>query len=135
MRLTGIEVNECPKFLARNPTEADHSLLFLDHDIRIPLQLEGIISYISTRIPTRNELADHEGQYLLMTPNVSDWDPHTTTFRDQEYNMTDYNGNVREEKKKGNLMVHEIMELVAENIERSSTIRLPFFFFSLTLPL
>ena len=34
--------------------------------------------------------------------------------------MTDYNGNVREEKKKGNLMVHEIMELVAEIIERSS---------------
>ena len=56
MRLAGIEVNECPKFLSKQPNESDHSMYFPEQDIRIPFQLEGIISYIPTRIPTLEEL-------------------------------------------------------------------------------
>ena len=65
-------------------------------------------------------MAEHEGHYLLMTPNISDWNTHTTSFRDQELNMMDYNDNVREEKRKQNMLFHEIMELIAEDIEISS---------------
>ena len=71
MRLEAIKVNECPKFLAKQPTEENHSIYFPQEDIRIPFQLEGIISYIPTRIPTTDELKLLEGEYLMMTPNMS----------------------------------------------------------------
>ena len=45
MRLAGLEVDECPKFLARSPQESNHSIYFTESDVRIHLQLEGIISY------------------------------------------------------------------------------------------
>ena len=95
MRLAGIEVDECPKFLSKSPTEKNHSMYFPSQDIRIPFQLEGIISYVPTRCPTEAKLDDKEGKYLLLTPNVPTWDPHTALYKDQEYNMTDYNGHVK----------------------------------------
>jgi len=95
MRLAGIKVNECPKFLSDQPSINDHCAYFPDHDIRIPFLLEGIVSYIPTRKPSNKELKDAEGEYLLLTPNTQDWDPHTTVYRDQEYLMTDYNGHVK----------------------------------------
>ena len=94
MRLAGIEVNECPKFLAKTPSESDHSMYFPAQDIRIPFHIEGIISYIPTRMPTMDELKTEEGNYLLLTPNLSSWDPHTNLYKNQEYEMTDYNGNI-----------------------------------------
>ena len=96
MRLAGIEVDECPKFLASAPSESNHSMFFRDDNIRIPFHLEGIVSYIPTRIPTEDELVSKEGKYLLMTPNLPTWDPHTEMFRDQELSMMDYKGNVKE---------------------------------------
>ena len=64
MRLAGIEVDECPKFLSRRPTESNHSMLFPDAGVRIPFQLDGIISYLPTRLPTNKELKNKEGAYL-----------------------------------------------------------------------
>ena len=55
-----------------------------------------------------------------MTPNTPDWDPHITSFRDQELHMTDYNETLREEKRKDNDGTNHIMGVVAEQIERSS---------------
>ena len=95
MRLAEIEVDECPKFLSRNPTESNHSMLFPEAGVRIPFQLDGIISYLTTRLPTSKELKDKEGTYLMLTPNMPTWDPHTDIYRDQEYRMTDYNGNIK----------------------------------------
>lgn len=77
MRLAGIEVDECPKFLSKQPSESNHSMYFPSDDIRIPFQLEGIISYVPTRCPTETEINDNDGNYLLLTPNVPKWDPHT----------------------------------------------------------
>ena len=56
MRLAGIEVDECPKFLSPNPTERNHSIFFRDENIRIALKLNGTISTIVTRSPTENEI-------------------------------------------------------------------------------
>lgn len=39
MRIAGIDVNECPKFLAKSTSDEDHSLFFPDADLRIPLLL------------------------------------------------------------------------------------------------
>ena len=41
-----------------------------------------------------------EGHYLLLTPNLPIWDPHTGDFRDQEHAMLDYNGHVKESKQR-----------------------------------
>ena len=98
MRLDGIKVNECPKFLSDQPSINDHCAYFPDHDIRISFLLEGIVSYIPTRKPSDKELKDAEGEYLLLTSNTQDWDPHTIVYRDQEYLMTDYNGHVKSNK-------------------------------------
>ena len=98
MRLAGIEVDECPKFLAKSPTEHNHSMFFAEADTRIPFQLEGIISYLPTRVPTARELDENTGSYLLLTPNMPKWDPHTHLYRDQELGMTDYNGNVKRQR-------------------------------------
>ena len=100
MRLTGIEVDECPKFLSKDPNDSNHSMYFPDDNIRIPFQLEGIISYIATRTPTDDELIHEQGHYLLLTPNLPIWDPHTCDYRDQEHAMLDYNGHVKDTKRK-----------------------------------
>ena len=100
MRLAGIEVDKCLKFLSKDPTENNHSLYFPSEEIQIPFQLKGIITYIPTRCPTREELDANEGGYLLMTPNLPSWDPHTALYKDQEYKMTDYNGHVKQREVK-----------------------------------
>ena len=43
LRMNGIEVNKCPKFLASEPSESHHSIL-LPNTLRIPLSLHGSIS-------------------------------------------------------------------------------------------
>ena len=40
MRLVGIEVDECPKFLARHPSIMNHSIYFPDKELRIPMHLK-----------------------------------------------------------------------------------------------
>ena len=88
-------MDECPKFLSSNPTVTSHSIYFKDHDIRIPLQLHGTIPYIPTRRPTQHELNVHEGDYLQITPSITKWDLHATTFAEQESNILDHAGNVK----------------------------------------
>ena len=46
MRLVGIEVDECPKFLLKDPTISNHSIYFPEERLRIQMKLSGVISYI-----------------------------------------------------------------------------------------
>ena len=112
MRLAGVEVDECPKFLSKKPSERNHSMLFPEAEVRILFQLDGIISYVPTRLPTNRELKDAEGSYLMLTPNMPTWDPHTDIYRDQEYEMTDYNGNIKRR--------HPVTNLVDNNVDDRS---------------
>ena len=43
MRLAGLEVNEQPKFMTRNPTTKQHSVYFKENDIRLSLAIKGIV--------------------------------------------------------------------------------------------
>ena len=70
MQLAGVKVDECPKFLSKNPADSHHSMYFPEEGIRIPFQLEGIISYIPSRAPRDKELIQEEGHYLLLSPNL-----------------------------------------------------------------
>jgi len=95
MRLAGLQVDECPKFLALKPTVETHSLYFLTEDLRFPFQIEGIVSYLPTRKPDDDEIEKYRGAYLLLNPNLSTWNPHSNLYRDQEHTMLDYRGELK----------------------------------------
>ena len=51
MRLNGLLLDECPKFLFPNPAIETHSIFFPTKNTQLPLDLHGTTSYISTRSP------------------------------------------------------------------------------------
>ena len=53
MRLAGLKINECPKFLSDTPNETNHLINSPEMDFRIPLHLDEIISFILTRRPRK----------------------------------------------------------------------------------
>mmetsp|Transcript_1137 Transcript_1137/g.1620 ORF Transcript_1137/g.1620 Transcript_1137/m.1620 type:complete len:182 (+) Transcript_1137:426-971(+) len=97
MRLAGLIVNECPKFLSRNRTEDDHLIYFPDMELRIPLQLSGIISHLPCRSPYDKDLISNDGT-LELTPNMDNWDPHDSCYQEQEDVMMDFSGNIKKSK-------------------------------------
>lgn len=99
MRLNGLIVDECPKFLSKNPTIENHSIFFPDNDIRIPLKLHGITSYIDTRKPTMHEV-DSLPTVLRLSPDTDSWNPHDTAFSEQEDAMLNYRGELKELNKR-----------------------------------
>ena len=94
MRLIGLEVDECPKFLSKSPSEINHSIYFPEQQLRIPLKLSGIISYIDCRKPSEEELYDND-RILDITPNVDRWDPRSMDLDTQEDSMIDFKGNIK----------------------------------------
>ena len=46
IHIAGLEINECPNILVKKPTVEHHSVYFPDHELRIPLKIHGIISYL-----------------------------------------------------------------------------------------
>jgi hypothetical protein len=72
IRVTGIPVCDDPY--------DRHRHLGIDlGEIQIPFQTEGNTIYFSSRVPTEEELDNH--QYLTLT-DVEDWDPTTTDLTD-----------------------------------------------------
>ena len=96
MRLAGLDVNECAKFLAKKPNISHHSVYFPEKERRIPLSITGITSYIPSRSPTGQELDELE--ILELTPQVDQWDPHSHTYRNQEDSMLDYKGEIKQQR-------------------------------------
>jgi len=80
MRSHGIVVDDCPTHLSPNQVST-HSIYFPEHDIRLPLQLHGIISYLSIRKPTQNEIKSC--MWLEMTSD-EEWNPYATSFEEDE---------------------------------------------------
>jgi hypothetical protein len=102
MRLNGLDVNECPKIMAKHPNENHHSIYFHDVDLRIPLLLDKTTSYIPTRVPLDEDLNEHT-TYLDLTPDTDEWNPHDTSYGNQEAAMLDYHGDVIPRKKRKTL--------------------------------
>ena len=98
MRLNGLEVNECPKFMSNNPSIENHSIYFPEDNIRLPLQLRGIVSYLPTRAPDEDDMYKHLHYHL--SPQRPTWDPHNTSYSSQESSMLDYNGEITSRKRK-----------------------------------
>ena len=83
LRLAGLQVNEIPKFMAKCSILDHHSILVLNTDVRIPMSLKGIISYIHTRLPTSDEINYRNvnpDQCIDLTPDLSEWNPHNPSY-------------------------------------------------------
>ena len=119
MRLQGLEVNECPKFLAKNPTVAHHSIYFPEEEIRIPLNLDRTISYIPVRMPTNQEL-ENPTKVLEITPVIDTWDPHSLSYQEQEEAMTDFRGEIKERTERKFIVSSVISNVLDENMLQQS---------------
>ena len=95
LREANVEVNDKAKIHASDPSIEDHSIYVQDHDLRIPLQLNGIFSYFHTRCPSPDEL--EHCQKVIMTPEGFSWDPYSTHFSTNEESMLDFNGDLHAE--------------------------------------
>ena len=80
--------------------------------------IEGINSYITTKRPTNKELVENEANYLIMIPNLPNWNPHTSIFRDQEHGMIDYKGNIKEDTIRGRNLEKELLNSIATIIKQ-----------------
>ena len=86
----GVKVNETYKMHRTEPNIEDHCISFKDIDLRIPLKLNGIFSYFNTRMPLPSEL--YEKDKVFITPDVNEWNPHCTSYAQNEKAMTNYDG-------------------------------------------
>ena len=82
LRMNGVEVHECPRFLDTNRSAKSHSLYFYDGDYTLPLMLDGVISYFPCRKPTEREMQDCSR--LEATYESPSWEPYSSDFQRQE---------------------------------------------------
>ena len=93
MSLAGLEVNEQPKFMTRNPTTKHHSFYFKENDIIPPLAIKVIVSFLPTRKPSLQEYLNI-GTRLGLTPSFKEWDPHNPSYGISENCMLDHAGKI-----------------------------------------
>ena len=77
------------------PLVINHSLYFPVTELRIPLQLDGIISYLSCWSPTIEEWED-ESSYIFLTPMMEKRDPNVSTYSYLEESMVNHKGGLKE---------------------------------------
>jgi hypothetical protein len=84
MRMNDVVVNECPKFMETSPSDMSHALRVTQDgdELCIPFGLRGVTSYFPTRKPTQMELATC--RRFDLTAEDPEWDPSSTTFKEQE---------------------------------------------------
>jgi len=80
IRSNGVTVDDCPTHLSPNK-DSTHTIYFPEEDMRLPLQLNGIISFLSIRKPSKKEI---ETCTWLELTSDEEWDPYADTFADNE---------------------------------------------------
>ncbi len=90
LRECGIQVNECAKLHALSATEEHHSIYFPIEELRIPLKLNGTFSFFQHRSPEPHDI--DLLQVLMLTPDSSTWDPHSTHYAHDEDAFLDSDG-------------------------------------------
>lgn len=81
MRANGVIVDDVPRHLSPNHSST-HSLFFPDENLRIPLGLNGCISYFNIRKPTLQEI--HTCTTLSLTDDSLEWNPYSPSFAANE---------------------------------------------------
>ena len=105
MREAGITVSDVPKIHVCDPTVSDHSIYFEENDLRIPLALWGTFSYFPSRKPTQEDLVDCD--YILLTPDGPDWNPHTDVYARNEEQFLDWQGEIIQPKERRKILIED----------------------------
>ena len=79
--------------MTRNPKRKHDSFYFKESDIRLPLAIKGIVSFLPTRKPTQEEYLN-TGTRLELTPPFTEWDPHNRSYGISKNCMLDHDGNI-----------------------------------------
>jgi hypothetical protein len=80
----GVIEDNVPRHLSHD-RRSTHSLFFPDNNIRLPLQLNGVISYINTRYPKQKEI--DECRWLIVTSD-EEWESYDSSFAECEEQMS-----------------------------------------------
>ena len=102
LRDNDVQVNDEPKHMALNPANETHAITFMGTEekeaLQIPLLFKGVVSYFPTRKPTVDEWEKSGlSKQIELTAEAPEWDPSTSHFEEQEANMLDANGKLRDE--------------------------------------
>ena len=87
MRDNDVRLNDKPKFMALIPTKNHYDIVINGSDqyqqqLNIPLSIRGVISYLPSRKPTREEYEGSDPDLRIeMTVEDLEWDPSTTRFK------------------------------------------------------
>ena len=84
-RISGVIINELPNFLAEDPDEKAHAIIFdgplnPNEPLVILLALKGIASYFLSKNPKASEYEDESIPYIEMTIEAPVWEPSETRF-------------------------------------------------------
>ena len=102
LRDHGLRVNDEPKYMVADPTEDHHAIVgptleASDEVFRIPLRLDGVISYFSTRKPSKDEWeTTPDSNRIELTSESPPWDPLSEHFKEQEDAMLDSEARIRD---------------------------------------
>lgn len=86
MRANGVIVDDIPRHLSPNHSPT-HSLFFSEENVRIPLELNGCISYFNIRKLTLHEI--HTCTTLSLTDDSLEWNPYSPSFASNEKALED----------------------------------------------
>ena len=101
--INDVIINDLPKFLDPSPSDTSHLILCPLHNydddkpvqmIVLPLWLKGVTSYLNVDRPTAEEWTSAVHLRLILTSEHLTWDPHDTSYGQQEDGMTDMMGNL-----------------------------------------
>ncbi len=105
MQQGGVDVNDVPKIHCQDPSPSDHCIRFKNHELKIPLKLNGTFSFFHTRTPTDDELKSCDK--IFITPDSSHWNPYCSSFEKNEESMLNHEGDISDISRREN----HIMEI------------------------
>jgi hypothetical protein len=91
-RLNGVNINDCPRILDPTVSDGSHLILFPNEELKIPLLLNSIVYYFSSRRPTESKF--ESCPHIELTSNETEWNPHDGIYASGESSMTGEDGNL-----------------------------------------
>ena len=85
LRDNGLIVKDVPKHLSHDGSSR-HAIIVPDLDLELPLKLNGVISYLDTRLPTMEEI--HSCTWIDMT-FAAVWSPYANSFEEDEERISE----------------------------------------------
>ena len=104
---SGATVNDTPKIHFTDITSKDHCITFADSELKIPLHINGKITFFHIRRPISDELPSYEK--IFITPDRRNWYPYYTSYELNERSMLKYEGDITQENcQEHHLVDHEM---------------------------